>query len=352
MSLPLDTSLSPMLAKLATELPSGEGWVFEPKWDGFRALVFRDGDDMEIRSRDQRTLERYFPEVPPLLAEVLPKRCVIDGEIVVPGVHGLDFGALLQRIHPATSRVKLLAGSTPASFVAFDVLAIGTKSLLDAPLADRRARLLDALPGLAPAGKLETALKAFATGHSGDRVMTGSWTEDRTEAARWMQRFERFGMDGIVAKRDDSTYLPGKRGWVKVKQHRTADCVVGGYRLSKAGDGVGSLLLGLYDDDGTLHYVGHTSSFKAAERRKLLKELRPLEGGHSFGGGRAPGGPSRWTGGRDTSWVPLEPTRVCEVGFDRMLGGRFRHATTFLHWRPERAPESCTFDQLPDFLRP
>jgi len=352
MALPLDTSLAPMLAKLATDIPRGDGWVYEPKWDGFRAIVFRDGVTIEIRSRDQRTLERYFPEVPPLLADTLPKRCVVDGEIIVPGRDGLDFGSLLQRIHPAASRVNMLAESTPASFVAFDMLADGSKSLLDVPLHDRRKRLLDALPDHAPRGDLEPALKAFATGKSGERVMTGSWTEDPDEAARWMDRFERFGLDGIVAKRDDSVYEPGKRHWVKVKQRRTADCVVGGYRLSKEGTGIGSLLLGLYDANGVLSYVGHTSSFKAAERRRLLEELRPLEGGRSFGGARAPGGPSRWTGGRDTSWVPLEPKLVCEVGFDRMLGERFRHATTFLRWRPDRAPSSCTFDQLPEFLRP
>jgi ATP-dependent DNA ligase len=352
MSLPLDTSLSPMLAKLGTSLPRGEGWIYEPKWDGFRALVFRDGDSIEIRSRDQRTLERYFPEVPPLLTTTLPARCVVDGEIVVPSTQGLDFGSLLQRIHPAASRVKMLSESTPASFVAFDLLASGSKALLEVPLGDRRALLLEALPGCAPEGELEAALKAFATGKEERRVMTGSWTKNVEEAERWMERFERFGMDGVVAKQDGSTYQPGKRGWVKVKQHRTADCVVGGYRLSKEGTGVGSLLLGLYDDRGALSYVGHTSSFKAAERKQLLAELQPLEGGKSFGGARAPGGPSRWTGGRDTSWVALEPKLVCEVGFDRMLGGRFRHATSFLRWRPERSPKSCTFDQLPDFLRP
>jgi ATP-dependent DNA ligase len=341
-----------MLAKLDTTLPRGAGWIYEPKWDGFRALVFRDGASIEIRSRDQRTLERYFPEVPPLLAAALPTRCVVDGEIVLPAKKGLDFGSLLQRIHPAASRVKLLSESIPASFVAFDLLALSSKSLLEVPLGERRTRLLEALPGCAPEGDLEKALKAFATGKEPRRVMTGSWTHDADEAQRWMERFERFGMDGVVAKQDDSSYQPGKRGWVKVKQHRTADCVVGGYRLSKDGKGIGSLLLGLYDGEGALSYVGHTSSFKVAERRRLLAELRPLEGGHSFGGARAPGGPSRWTGGRDTEWVALEPKLVCEVGFDRMLGHRFRHATTFLRWRPERSPKSCTFDQLPDFLRP
>lgn len=352
MALPLDTSLSPMLAKLSDALPRGEGWSYEPKWDGFRAIVFRDGASTEIRSRDQRTLERYFPEVPPLLAEVLPRRCVIDGEIVIPGRSGLEFDSLLMRIHPAASRVKKLAEATPASFVAFDLLAHNSKDYLDVPLERRRAHLLKVLPDLAPEGNLERALKAFATAKEPRRVMTGTWTTEVDEAQRWMDRFERFGLDGVVSKMRDSRYLPGKRGWVKVKQHRTADCVVGGYRLSKEGNGVGSLLLGLYDARGSLHYVGHTSSFKAAERRALLKELKPLEGGKSFSGGRAPGGPSRWSAGKDTSWVPLQPKLVCEVGFDRMLGHRFRHATTFLRWRRDRSPRSCTFDQLPDFLRP
>ena len=351
MPLPLEPDLSPMLAKLGNELPEGPGWSYEPKWDGFRALVFRDGSAIQIQSRDQRTLERYFPELPELLSAHLPARCVVDGEIVIPGPDGLDFGALLQRIHPADSRVRMLAENTPASFVAFDLLALGSKAFLDEPLAERRERLTKELG--TTAGDVTKAIHNVATtGRAHRRFMTGTWTSDVETAQKWMDDFERLGLDGIVAKQLDSIYQPNKRGWVKVKQHRTADCVVGGYRLSKAGDGIGSLLLGLYNDAGMLHYVGHTSSFKAPERRDILKKLKPLEGGHSFGGARAPGGPSRWTGGKDTSWVPLTPTLVCEVGYDRMLGERFRHATTFLRWRPERAPESCTFDQLPDFFRP
>lgn len=354
MALPLDPSLAPMLAKLATELPTGDEWTYEPKWDGFRALVFRDGNDITIQSRDQRTLERYFPELPDFLSEHLPRRCVIDGEIVIPGSDGLDFDALLLRIHPAASRVKLLASQTPSSFVAFDLLAQGSKSLLDRSLEERRDALVAALGAAPPPGnKLDKAITTFATGGArADRFMTGSWTDDVVQASTWMDTFETIGLDGIVAKARGSRYEPNKRGWVKVKPRRTADCVVGGYRLSKAGDGVGSLLLGLYGDGGILHYVGHTSSFKAQERRELLRSLKPLEGGTSFGGGRAPGGPSRWTGGKDTSWVSLEPKLVCEVGYDRMLGARFRHAVTFLRWRPERDAASCTFDQLPDFLRP
>ncbi len=342
-----------MLAKLANELPRGGGWTYEPKWDGFRALVFKDGDDMEIRSRDQRTLERYFPELPALLHDYLPDRCVVDGEIVIPGERGLQFDALLLRIHPAESRVRMLAETTPASFMAFDLLALGSKQFLSEPLLARRARLTRELDHAPERAELARAIRNFATiTLDQTRFMTGSWTDDADEAQRWMHDFEVLGLDGIVAKEAASVYEPNKRGWIKVKQHRTADCVVGGYRLSKSGDGVGSLLLGLYDTAGVLHYVGHTSSFKAQERRDLLKELRSLEGGTSFGSGRTPGGPSRWTGGKDTSWVALEPTRVCEVGYDRMLGERFRHATTFIRWRPERAPQSCTFDQLPEFLRP
>ena len=351
MTLPLDLELSPMLAKLGEALPTGPGWSYEPKWDGFRALVFRDGEAIQIQSRDQRTLERYFPELPALLLEHLPERCVVDGEIIIPGPEGLDFGALLQRIHPAASRVNMLAAKTPASFVAFDLLALGDDAFLDEGLEKRRVRLTTELG--TTDGDVTTAIRNLATsGPAHQRFMTGTWTSDVDTAQTWMDDFERMGLDGIVAKQLDSTYQPNKRGWVKVKQHRTADCVVGGYRLSKAGDGIGSLLLGLYNDAGMLHYVGHTSSFKAAERRDILQKVKPLEGGQSFGGARAPGGPSRWTGGKDTSWVPLTPDLVCEVGYDRMLGERFRHATTFLRWRPERDPKSCTFDQLPEFLRP
>ncbi|HEV3472404.1 MAG TPA: ATP-dependent DNA ligase [Actinomycetota bacterium] len=351
MTLPLEPDLAPMLAKLGNELPEGDEWSYEPKWDGFRALVFRDDDEISIQSRDQRTLERYFPELPRLLTGNLPERCVVDGEIIIPGTEGLDFGALLQRIHPADSRVRMLAEATPASFVAFDLLALNDDAFLEEPLSERRARLGEELGTID--GDVTAAIRNVATsGRAHKRFMTGTWTSDAKVAQNWMDEFERVGLDGIVAKQLDSTYLPNKRGWVKVKQHRTVDCVVGGYRLSKAGDGIGSLLLGLYNDAGQLHYIGHTSSFKAAERREILQKVKPLEGGESFGGARAPGGPSRWTGGRDTSWVPLTPTLVCEVGYDRMLGERFRHAVTFLRWRSERAPKSCTFDQLPGFLRP
>ena len=353
MALPFEPPLSPMLAKLAETIPEGDGWSYEPKWDGFRGIVFKDGKSIEVMSRDERSLQRYFPELPPLLAEWLPSRCIVDGEIVVPGKGGLDFDGLLQRIHPAESRINMLAEKTPASFVVFDLLASGKKDLTGAPLAERRALLIESVTPEARAANNDRAIKELATkGSKHRRFLLGPCTEDAAEATSWLDRYERVGLDGVVGKLADSTYQPGKRGWVKIKKKRTCDCVVGGYRLSKAGDGVGSLLLGLYGDDGTLHYVGHTSSFKAKERRELLERLRPLEGGTSFGHGRTPGGPSRWTGGRDTSWVALEPVLVCEVGFDRMMGGRFRHAATFLHWREDRDPSSCLFDQVPDFLRP
>jgi ATP-dependent DNA ligase len=341
-----------MLAKLADEIPTGDGWTYEPKWDGFRGIIFKDGTDIQIMSRDKRTLERYFPELIDVLNEWLPKRCVVDGEIVIAGSKGLEFDSLLQRIHPAESRITMLADKTPSSFVVFDLLALERKNLMEKSLADRRAAMLDVLDAPTPK-KPDAAIKAVATTAKGNqRFIVGPTTEDAVEAQRWLDSYERLGLDGVVAKQLDSTYQPNKRGWVKVKQHRTCDCVVGGYRLSKTGDGVGSLLLGLYDDDGLLHYVGHTSSFKAQERRDLLVDLRSLEGGTSFGEARTPGGVSRWTGGKDTSWVSLTPERVCEVGFDRTLGARFRHAATFLRWRPDRKAATCTFAQLPDFLRP
>jgi ATP-dependent DNA ligase len=337
-----------MLAKLKEEMPRGPGWLYEPKWDGFRAVVFRDGDDMTIVSRDSKPLERYFPELPDALKAILPKRCVIDGEVVIADEKGLDFEALLLRIHPAASRVKMLAETTPASFVAFDLLAEGTKDLCSTEMTARRSRLEKALEGFALPDE-PTEKDAVAALADAPRVMLTPQTDDADEADRWFEEFERIGLDGVIAKPADLLYVPGERVMVKVKHRRTADCVIGGYRLSKAGDGIGSLLLGLYDDGGVLHYVGHTSSFKAAQRRELLAELKPLEGGTSFGGGRAPGGQSRWTGGKDVSWVQLEPKLVCEVSFDYMQGARFRHAARFVRWRPEKPPRECGFDQLPRF---
>lgn len=325
-----------MLAKLERGIPRGEGWRYEPKWDGFRALVVREDEDVRIWSRDGRPLERYFPELLPALGEAFPDGSAVDGEIVLAGRDGLDFDALQQRLHPAASRVKLLSERTPASFVAFDLLAAGGEDLRSTPLGERRARLV-AILGAEASDRLPVGRTT---------VLLTPQTDDPGEAERWFERLERIGLDGIVAKRTDLRYVPGERVMVKVKHRRTAECVVGGYRLARSGHGVGSLLLGVYDDAGILHYVGHTSSFTAGERRELLERLRPLEGGHSFSEGRTPGGPSRWSGGRDPSWVPLEPTLVCEVSYDHLQGDRFRHATTFLRWWPDRKPKDCTFDQF------
>lgn len=340
MALPIAPPLPPMLAKLQDEIPLGDGWLYEPKWDGFRAIVFRDGSEMTLASRDERPLERYFPELPTLLSDALPKRCVVDGEIAITTPRGLDFGALLLRIHPAASRVAKLAAETPATFIAFDLLAVGSDDLRHRPLVRRRAKLCKALGGDISADEIDDVL----TG--GSRVVVTPQTADHDSARSWIDEFEHRGLDGVVAKLASSPYLSGQRAWVKVKQHRTADCVVGGYRLSKAGDGVGSLLLGLYDDGGVLQYVGHTSSFKAPERRALLARLKAVEGASGFGHGRTPGGPSRWSAGRDTEWVPVAPKLVCEVAFDRFHGGRFRHASTFLRWRPDKEPKECTLDQV------
>ena len=336
MALPFGPPVAPMLAKLDHEIPRGEGWRYEPKWDGFRAIVFRDGSDVMIQSRDSRPLERYFPELVPALLEAFPPGCVVDGEIILAGERGLDFDALQLRLHPAESRIRKLAAEIPASFVAFDLLADGGKDLRSRPLDERRSRL-------------EKVLAAEASEHlpSGTTVvLLTPQTDDPDEAFGWFERLEGIGLDGVVAKRADQTYVPGKRVMVKVKHQRTADCVAAGYRLSRSGDGVGSLLLGLYDEAGVLHFVGHTSAFRASERRELLERLRPLEGGGGFGWGRSPGGPSRWSAGRDPSFVPLELRLVCEVTYDHMQGDRFRHATGFVRWRPDRDPRDCTFDQL------
>jgi len=327
MSLPVELSLTPMLAQLEEEIPRGEGWLYEPKWDGFRALIFREAELVQIQSRNGQPLQRYFPELVQSLVEALPERCVVDGEIIVPGEKGLDFDALLQRIHPAASRIALLASQTPSKFVAFDLLANGDEDLRAHPFGDRRRRLERAVPGTRA-------------------VFITPQTDDPSIAANWFTRFEGAGLDGVVAKRADLPYIAGERVMIKVKHARTADCVVGGYRLSKDGKGVGSLLLGLYDESGVLHHVGHTSSFAAKERRELLTRLAPLEGGESFGHGRTPGGPSRWTQGRDMSWTSLQPKLVCEVSFDHLQGSRFRHASRFLRWRPDKPPRECTYDQL------
>lgn len=326
--LPISPPLEPMLARLLEDIPEGEVWLYEPKWDGFRALGFVDGDDVHIASRRGQPLQRYFPEVAEALARAFDRPAVVDGEIIIAGPAGLDFDALQLRIHPAASRVRMLAAESPARFVAFDLLAFGDEDLRELTFADRRRILRDAL--LAQPD-----------------VHITPQTDDAGEAKLWFERYEGAGLDGVVAKRRDQRYVHGERAMMKIKHLRTVDCVVGGYRLAKSGDGVASLLLGLYAPGPRLHYVGHTSSFKAAERRALLEALQPLVGGDGFGGGAGPGGPSRWNQGRDTTtWVPLRPELVCEVAFDHMQGPRFRHATRFLRWRPDKAPEDCTYDQL------
>ena len=322
---PIAPPVEPMLAKLADELPLAGGVLYEPKWDGFRALVFRGGaGDVFIQSRDLKPLDRYFPELHEAFLRGIPDGCVIDGEIVMPTAHGLDFEALQMRLHPAASRVEKLSKSMPASFVAFDLLAAGHQDLRALPQDERRARL-------------ETLLRDV-----GAPLYLTPMTLDRDTAADWLGRFEGAGLDGVVAKPLKASYQPGKRAMIKVKHARTADCVVVGFRYHKHGrDLVGSLILGLYDDDGALHHVGVTSSFSMARRRELLKELEPLRAGPAQAGE-----PNRWNADKDASWEPLRLERVCEVKYDHLQGHRFRHATTFVRWRPDRTPADCRYDQL------
>lgn len=337
--------VDPMLAKAIHELPdAAEGaLVFEPKWDGFRCLVFRDGPEVELTSRNGKPLLRYFPELEEPLLAMVPHRCVLDGEVVVATERGLDFDALSLRIHPARSRIDLLAERIPASYVAFDLLALDDTDLTAAPFAERRARLEQVAAGfVAP-------------------VHLTPCTTDRALAAEWFERFEGAGFDGVMAKPVTDPYVPGKRTQWKVKHTRTADCVVAGFRRHKAGDGVGSLLLGLYDDHATLHHVGVATSFAAKRRAELLEELAPWRGAsldeHPWAEwarrsdatepvGRMPGSPSRWSGGKDLSWEPLGPGLVAEVAYDGLQGDRFRHATRLVRFRPDRSPETCTYGQL------
>ncbi|HEV8571533.1 MAG TPA: ATP-dependent DNA ligase [Actinomycetota bacterium] len=340
MTLPIRPPLEPMLARSEEEIPKGDGWRYEPKWDGFRAIAFRDGAHMTIGSRGGKTLERYFPELVAALAEALPRRCVVDGEIVVAWDGVLDFEVLQQRIHPADSRVRKLAKETPSSYVAFDLLAEGSRDLRAEPLFrrwDRLTRILEPKP----TGRTMRAILAPHT-----RVVLTPQTTHALEATRWFDELEEAGLDGVIAKRDDLTYQPGKRVMVKVKHQRTIDCVVGGYRIHKSGRGVGSLLLGLYDENGILHQVGASGAFSMADRLAMLDMLRPLEGGQAFEGGATLGGPSRWRA-QEKDWIPVEPALVCEVAYDHFQGGRrFRHLAQFLRWRPDRKPRSCTFDQV------
>jgi ATP-dependent DNA ligase len=346
--LPFQPPVEPMLAKASDGLPGDDGWLFEPKWDGFRALVFRDGAEIYTQSRDLKPLDRYFPELADPLRANLPDRCVLDGEIVIARDGALQFEALLLRIHPAESRVRMLAEESPASFVAWDLLAIDDEDLRAVPQGERRARL-------------EAAL-----GHAAPPIHLTPATRDRATAADWFERFEGAGLDGVVAKRLDAGYQPGKRAMLKIKHQRTADCVVAGFRWHKNGPGthIGSLLLGLFDDAGKLNHVGITSSFTWDRRETLAKELEPLRtdalvdhpwrewaewagyGEADASGQRLPGATSRWNRGKDLSWEPLRAERVVEVAYDHLQGDRFRHATTFKRWRPDKAPADCRYDQL------
>ena len=323
--------IEPMLAKLADELPAGGNWLYEPKWDGFRAIVFRGADDVFIQSRDLRPLDRYFPELHDALLEALPKECVIDGEIVIATPQGLDFDALQLRLHPAESRVAKLARETPSSFIAFDLLELDGRSLMGEPQAARRERLEKLLARVGPPVYLTPV------------------TRDRELALEWLEQFEGAGLDGVIAKAADALYQPDKRAMVKVKHARTADCVVAGFRWYKKAPGaVGSLLLGLYDDAGTLHHVGVTSSFSMPMRKALVEELCPLKTTlekHPWKGADI-GATSRWSAGKDLSWEALRIERVCEVKYDHMQGDRFRHAAIFLRWRPDKPPRECTYAQL------
>jgi len=336
----VEPPIEPMLAKLADELPAG-AYLYEPKWDGFRAIVFRGERDVYLQSRDLRPLDRYFPELHDALLDRLPANCVVDGEIVIVTPRGLDFDALQLRLHPAASRVTKLAKETPSSFIAFDVLAMEGRSLMEASQTLRRAALEELL------GRVERP------------VFLTPMTRDRATALDWLTRFEGAGLDGVIAKPESGAYLPGKRAMIKVKHARTAECVVAGFRWHKSGkDAVGSLLLGLYDDSGVLQHVGVASSFTTAMRRKLVEELAPLRenaiedhpwrewAGAAAESNRMPGAQSRWSAGKDLSWEPLRIERVCEVKYDHMQGDRFRHAAFFLRWRPDKQPRDCRYDQL------
>jgi ATP-dependent DNA ligase len=340
MTLPFAPPLTPMLAKATPAVPVG-AYLYEPKWDGFRCLVFRDGDVVELLSRSEKPLTRYFPEMVAALQAALPQQCVLDGELFIATTGGLDFDLLSQRIHPAESRINRLAAETPAMFVAFDLLARGSDDLRDRPLGERHVALRALLADAAPPVLLTPA------------------TTDVDVARDWFTRFEGAGFDGIVAKPVADPYQPGVRGWLKVKHARDADCVVAGYRVHKDGAGVGSLMLGLYNDAGELQHVGVASSFSAAKRRELMEEMAPYIAtsldGHPWAkwddpvaqeSQRLPGAVSRWTGKRTLDWVPVRPERVVEVQYEHMQGTRFRHTTRFKRWRDDREPQSCTYEQL------
>ncbi|MFG2026202.1 ATP-dependent DNA ligase [Streptomyces sp. NPDC048825] len=345
MDLPVMPPVKPMLAKPVAAIPPG--MHYEAKWDGFRAIVFRDGDEVEFGSRTGKPLTRYFPELVEAVRERVPERCVLDGEIVIAREGRLEFDALTERIHPAESRVRLLAERTPASFVAFDLLALDDESLVDVPLGDRRELLERKLANVtAP-------------------VHVAPATTDIEVAQRWFEQYEGAGLDGVIAKPLTLRYRQDERLMFKVKHERTADVVVAGYRLHKSGPVVGSLLLGLYDAQGALQHVGVSAAFSMKRREELVGELEPLRMGSAVGHpwaawaeeaahetARLPGAPSRWSGKKDLSWVPLRPERVCEVAYDHMENGqRFRHTARFRRWRPDRTPESCTYAQLEEPVR-
>ncbi|HET9901038.1 MAG TPA: ATP-dependent DNA ligase [Actinomycetes bacterium] len=339
MQLPVMPPVRPMLAKSVAKIPPN--MHYEAKWDGFRAIVFRDGDDVEIGSRNERPMTRYFPELIEAFRSELPDRVVVDGEIIIVTGERLDFDALLNRIHPAKSRVDMLAEQTPASFVAFDILALDDDSFLETPFVERRERLVDALRTANPP------------------VHVTPSTTSLDEAQGWFGEYEGAGLDGVIAKPSDVAYRPDVRAMYKVKHERTADCVVAGFRWHKTGGVVGSLLLGLYRTDGSLQHVGVSASFPMARRAELVEELAPYRmddfGGHPWGewaeaqaheAGRLPGAVSRWNAKKDLSWVPIRPELVVEVAYDHMEGTRFRHTAQFRRWRPDRDPQSCTYDQL------
>jgi ATP-dependent DNA ligase len=333
-----------MLAKRVAEIPEGDAWIFEPKWDGFRALIFRDHDEILIQSRDGKSLNRYFPELLETLLAALPGQCVLDGEVVIATEAGLDFDALQLRIHPAASRVKLLSQQTPASVVFFDLLCEGSDDLTREPFQTRRKRLESLLSSAKPPVHITPA------------------TQDRNVASDWFRRFEGAGLDGVMAKRADGTYQPDKRVMLKVKHERDCDCVVAGFRWHKDAEGtaVGSLLLGLYDHAGKLQHVGVCASFPMEKRRSLVEYLAPYredalkdhpwaswaENDEAASPSRMPGGQSRWSQGKDLSWQPIRPELVLEVAYEHMQGDRFRHMAQFRRWRADKSPSDCTYAQL------
>ncbi len=342
MKLVIPPPLLPMLAKRVDTLPEGDGWIFEPKWDGFRVLVFRDGDELFLQSRDEKPLDRYFPELRAPLLAALPERAVLDGEIVIARRDGLDFEALQTRLHPAASRVNKLAQEIPASIVFWDLLCVGDEDLRTTPFAERRHRLIALLVNAQPPLHVTPA------------------TTDRTVAADWFQRFEGAGLDGVMAKPASGAYESNKRSMLKVKHERTCECVVAGFRWHKNGDGtaVGSLLLGLFDAERVLHHVGVTASFTELKRKQLVEHLAPYRmeslAGHPWqawsgaedGEQRKPGAQSRWSRGKSLDWVPLRPELVVEVAYDHMQGSRFRHTAQFRRWREDKPPKDCDYAQL------